>query len=431
MFLRGEMSAEAFIGAALSHLMDECPECRQRWHEIASIERYHGTSDLAGRRLAAAEDATGCEEIEQHESRLAALRKERRQARRDIQHLLTLEPQARRKRIENARTRFRSKVFVELLLKKARLQVRQDARTSADLAALVPVAIHWMAGMVDPDWAFRMTCLATAVEANGLRIGGDLPRADRLFQRLKKRLSRRPALGSADLADVLSLEASLRFDQRQYDDTERLLNQAILHHRLADNVHGMAKAVILLGHVHFDRTELQQARRCYAEVTEMLDAEEEPFLAQCAVTGEVHALCGLESFDAAEGLLNHHRYLYEDKDRYHFSLLRNLEGQIAVGRMNWTVAEAAFLDCRDGYLEIGRDHDATLACLDIAAALLQQGKTAEVTQMATEVLEIFRARGADQEALSALILIQEAAASRTLTAAILGKVRRRLESHSG
>jgi len=432
MFLQGELAGEAFLSAALSHLLDECDECRQVWEQISLMKEAPHTVSVShhGAKSDNRAGIPGHEELAEQEVRLKEFRKERRSARRDVKELLQLAPDARRARIENARSRFRSQVFVELLLEEARIQVRQDVKTSIDLASLVPVAVHWMAGAVAPDWAFRITCMASAVKANAVRISGEMAVADQCFSDLRRRIRRNPVLRSADLAEITTGEAALRYEQRKYDDAERLLDKAILHHRLAGNTRGLAQALILQGQVHSARQVFDQANRCYAKVVALLEPEEEPFLVQCAVTGQVNCLCGLGDYDGAEELLDAHRGLYQGNDRYRTAALRGLEGEIAIGRGLWATAAASYTECRDGCLEIGRDHDATIACLQIARAMLEQGQIEQVLTMATEVLEIFRARGAEQEALSALILIQEAAASRTLTAAILNKVRRQLEAHA-
>lgn len=431
MFLQGELAGEALVNAALSHLMDECDECRQVWEQMVAMTSSAQTAS-AGRLDGHSHDRarTGHEEVAEQESRLTELRKKRRNARQDVTSLLRMAPESRRSKIENARTRFRSRLFVEMLLEEARNRVRQDARDSADLAALVPVAVHWMAGKVEPDWAFRVTSLATAIEANALRIAGELAAADQLFHDLARRIRRNPTLNSGDLAEITTKKAALRSEQRQYDEAERLLDKAILHHRLAGNTQGLAQALILLGQVHSATEAFDRANRCYAKVIAMLDPDEEPFLVQCAVTGQVNGLCDLKSFDQAEALLEAHRDLYEGHGSYPCAVLRGMEGEIASGRGLWHSAEVAHTEAKAAFLEIGREHDATLACLHVARAMMEQGKIDQVTKMATEVLEIFRARGAEQEALSALILIQEAAASRTLTTAILRQARKRLESGS-
>lgn len=58
-----------------------------------------------------------------------------------------------------------------------------------------------------------------------------------------------------------------------------------------------------------------------------------------------------------------------------------------------------------------REHwyDYALACLDRAVLLLEQGRTAEVKQLAEEMLPLFASRAVRGPALAALVLFQRAA----------------------
>lgn len=356
------------------------------------------------------------------------LRQARRKARRDLRSLLEHPVETRRSTIENARTRYRSPAFVEILVEESRRLVRHDPRAAEGLAALVPVAIHWMTGEVDPTWAIQLRALAMAQEANALRVAGSLAAADRRFADLRCHLTDHPPLCSADLGQLASLEASLRYDQRRYPEASRLLDRAIFHYRLAQDSQGMARVLIQKGHLDFDEGRLDEAQAAYSHGLSLLDPEIDSFLVQASVTGQVNTFCELEAFETAAALLEAHRGLYADRDLYTSAVARGLEGRIAMGRGQWEVAESAFSDCRDSYLAVGREHDATLACLDLAHSLLEQGKSSQVTLMAAEILEIFRARGTDPETLSALLLIHRAAASQTLTKALLTKTYRRLKA---
>ncbi len=389
------------------------------------FEDVAGFSEIAGSGLSEGAprteaSATGGVSTEEQD-------KQARRARRDLESLLAVPGAQRREAIERARSRYRSPTFVELLLEESRRAIRHDAKEALNLASLVPVAIQCMAEDTNPHWAFKIQALAAAHEANALRILGDLEGADRQIQDLRRRLARSPMLSSSELGEIANIEAALRFVQRRYAEAEVLVDRAARHYRLAENVRGLAQALIQKGNLYFHQGRFPAALTTYSEASPLLDPEEEPFLAECIVTGRVLTNCELGEFDDAQELLMTNRSLYESRDAYGTTQFRGLQGRIALGLEQWHDAEIAYSDCRDGHLATGRFHDATLASLDVARAMLQQGKLAEVTTMAAEILEIFKARGAEQEVLGAMVLIQEAAASRSLSLTLLAKARKRLE----
>lgn len=415
MVQRGELPAEVFVRAVYEHLMETCEGCRHTWDR-------HMEHALPPTTTATTAPTT-LGKISTQETRLSELKKERRQARRDLRMLLAVPLEQRQKKIENARSRFRSQTFVELLAEESRRLVRKDPQGAKNLASLVPVAIHWMAGGVDPAWATRMTALASAYQANSLRVVGDLRSADRQFSALHRRLQSQPIDHSATLAEITSLEAALRHDQRRYSQGQDLLDRTVLLYRLACDPKGVARSHIQKGNLSFAQSQFDQAVENYELAASALDPKDDPFLYQCTVTGQVNACCELEQFETAAALLAEHRDLYDASEDFTAYLARGMDGRIAVGLERWVEAETAYAECRDGYLALGREHDATLACLDLMQVLLAQGKIRQLTEMAMEVLEIFRARGASQEALSTLLLVRKAAAAQTLTMAWLSEVR--------
>jgi len=73
-------------------------------------------------------------------------------------------------------------------------------------------------------------------------------------------------------------------------------------------------------------------------------------------------------------------------------------------------------------------YDAALVTLELAVLLAEQGRTAEVKELAGETAAIFKAQGVERERLGALVLFRQAADAERLTAALarqlLGEFRR-------
>jgi tetratricopeptide (TPR) repeat protein len=102
--------------------------------------------------------------------------------------------------------------------------------------------------------------------------------------------------------------------------------------------------------------------------------------------------------------------------------LRWAEGRIAAGLGEAGRAEEAFQEVRRALVEQGIGYDAALYA--------RQGRTAEMKELAGEMLPIFQAADVHREALAALAVFQQAAAREAATlelveevAAFLGRAR--------
>lgn len=68
-----------------------------------------------------------------------------------------------------------------------------------------------------------------------------------------------------------------------------------------------------------------------------------------------------------------------------------------------------------------------LASLDLAHVYLAQGRTAELRDLATELVAAFEARGVQRDALAALLMLRDAVAAETVSEELLATVRKRVE----
>ncbi|HMB55130.1 MAG TPA: hypothetical protein VKU40_17560 [Thermoanaerobaculia bacterium] len=94
---------------------------------------------------------------------LSRMREAGREARKDLARLRKLPREDWPHRVANARTRFRSRAFAQLLLAEGRRLLPRDPATTADLAALVPVALAWTGARPDLGWAMETIAQATAL----------------------------------------------------------------------------------------------------------------------------------------------------------------------------------------------------------------------------------------------------------------------------
>lgn len=436
---QGGLSASALARLIHDHILSSCPHCREEWERLQESRpevRALLSRVEAPRRPAAPEDpaperaryATAFSAAaRQLEEDARALRKDRRRARRQLRLLLDTPPDERHDRIFSARTRFRSRAFAEILLQEARQQVRNAPGEAENLASLVPVVLHWTPGAHGTPWAAALEAQSRAHVANALRVTGDLPTADRHFAELRRDLAATPIEDAEANAEIASLEASLRIDQRRFKEAGELLDLAKLLYEHADLDVGQARVLIQRANVYRHLSDPSAALDCLNQASSILEVDEQAFLYLCAITSQALCLTALDRHQEAWELLEANMGAYENSDEPWVPVsLRDLQGRILTGLGRYAEAEESYISCCEGALILGRHYDAALACLDLAEVYLQQGRSSEVTEMAAGLVSAFRARNVSREALAALIMLQQAASEERVTHQVLKGIRRRV-----
>lgn len=419
------------------HLLESCPVCRQAWERLAGDQdalRKLLAEVPPGSREAAADDGVPSRYLSAFgqaarrlEEETRRLRRERRRARRHLRLLLEVAPEDRVERIETARSRYRSRAFAELLIEECRERVRNEPREAENLASLVPTVLHWTPGAAEHEWAQVLRRRAAAHRANALRVAGDLPQADRLFATLRRDLAAAPLTDASALAEMTSLEASLRIDQRRFTEAEELLDRAALLYERGREPKGKAKVLIKQANLLQDQGESGEALLRLQSASHLLD-EEDSFLYLCTVTERALCLCNLEKFDEVEALLAENVGLFEESsDPFAGTLFRGLQGRAYLGQKRYDKAEEALSACRDGYLSMERAYDAALASLDLAFVYLAQGRDKELQQLAGELLQIFRSRRVPERVIATLQLFSKAVTREELSRKLLRDIRARLQ----
>jgi hypothetical protein len=77
---------------------------------------------------------------------------------------------------------------------------------------------------------------------------------------------------------------------------------------------------------------------------------------------------------------------------------------------------------RQTFLEEGNAFDAALAALDLSISHVQEGKTAEVRELADEMVTVFLDLEVSREPMAAVLLFQEAARRDAVTAELAREV---------
>ncbi len=327
--------------------------------------------------------------------------------------LLGLSPDERMGRIDRARGRFHSPVLVRLLLEESRGCIPgrpTEAFHFADLARGIANRNPRM-----PEY-FDLYVLATAFQANACRVGNDRRRADELFSMARQVMAEHGVTDPAVVARVDDLIGSLRKDQRRFAEAERLLQRAAMQFGLIGASEDGARTLIKLGDTYAASGSFERAIETSRSALNLLGPEADLKLHIAGHYNLTLQLVEAGRFEEAAELLEEDEGLYGKVQEPWLQLrLIWLRGDLAAGQKDLAAAERAYRQTRDGFISLGIGYDAAIVSLDLAALCLRQGRTADVRQIAEEMLPIFQAQDVHREALAALALFQEAARKDQLT----------------
>lgn len=352
-----------------------------------------------------------------------ALAEERRDAPAVIAELEAQPPSRRLLLVRNSR-RYQSWSVCQRLIDTSHALAKDDPQQSLGLAQLsTEVADRLDVEHYGPAQVRDMKAAAWSQYANAQRVMSDLRQAEEAFGIAEHFL----AGGSGDLlalARLFDLKASLRRAQRQFADSEALLEAAIdLYRQLRDPRHEGA-ALIKLAGVKARQGELKRAIDLVQLGIGLLDPVAEHRLINMARGNLIVYLADAGRYLEAQALLSRARRAQaQDGERMVLLRLRWVEGKIAAGLGQHAQAERAFSDARQGFIDLGVGYDAALVSLELADLYARQGRAAEMKQLAIEMIPIFRSRDVHREALAALLVLRQAIEAEVATAAVIGDVR--------
>lgn len=273
-----------------------------------------------------------------------------------------------------------------------------------------------------------LRCEAWTALANAQRVIGDHHRADRSFARATAYLS--VGKGSTSLAaDLHRKRATLRAEQRRFDEAETDLREAASLSNRAGDKEAAARCQFILGWIYSLRGAIEQAFFAVAKALRTVDPEATPelyfqglhrqaqYLSELGRSAQALALSGsLEhAYAAFGGGVVQLRGLW-------------LRGKIHSDLHEWAVAAAYFERVRDSFLNRGMLYDAALAGLDLALAYSELGRRDDVRKLAEEMYDVFTAQQIPREASAALLLFADSALARKADAAFIREIGRQLEA---
>jgi diguanylate cyclase (GGDEF)-like protein len=292
---------------------------------------------------------------------------------------------------------------------KAAPRSADGALEHADLAVEISRLV-----LVDDLFRRRLQGYAEAHLGNALRVHGDLARADETFSHALS-LWKAGAPGDPELlneARVLGLQASLRIDQRRLVEALDLLAQALAVDRQEETRYlliNRARVLEQLGDYESAIATLRQAAL-------LIDAGEEPRQLCVLRFNLLGNLCHLQRFGEAEALLPEVRVLAQRLGQ-ELDLLRTLwlEGWVAAGLGRRPQAMAILEQVSREFAAREIPFDAALASSELAILYLEEGRTAEVREVAHELAAILKVQELPREALTALTSFCRSAKKETAT----------------
>ena len=433
----GSLTPHAPELAVHEHLLSVCPECREAWRDLGPVLQNVIRRQLANlppeavpRGEPDADDLSAASEsLMALHDRVTGLRRLRRQAKKELSELRTASPAHRPSKVDRAYRRFRSRVLAELLLAESRAVLADSPAEAASFASLVPLTLAWARGPRAREWAAPLLARAAAIEANALRVDGDVAATDRCFTNLRRFVVESALSDSATHGELATFEAAFRIDQGRPDQAEHLLERAVLAYDHAGDVRGLAMAEILLARLLASRRRPDEVLRLLDGPAFELPADLDARLVVGAIAARVDALCALGRPVEARDLLRRHLDAFEAGDCPSTAArLRRLQGRIALTSGELDEAEELFRSAMDGMLVAGRPHDAARAALDLAETLLARSDPAtSLAQVAGRLVSDYRQSDVDGDALAVLKLLAQASSAGKLTPTVLARLHRKLD----
>lgn len=414
-----------------------CPSCRE---QVETTEQGRAvTADLLARLGNEAPVENPVAESHTYESAIAkslemlaerqeSLEREREQAPFLYADLVRHPPARQQVLVRNTR-RYQSWGLAQHLIERCSQAWSTDPRHAEDLATLaLAIAEQFEPPLYQAPILNDLLGRCWVHIGNCRRLATDLQGAEEAFDRAGELL----AAGTEDPVEwalYLQRRATLHLYQRRLDEVEPLLRRAIASFRRVGDPHLAGRAMVVLANLHRERCDPERAISTLQGAMKLLDLEREPRLALGTAHNLIQYLADAGRFMEARALFGKSRELYE---LYADPLLRQkrvwVQGIIAGGLGQEQQAEACLERARSGFVAQGLSAQAAAVSLDLAEVYARQGRSAEIRQVAEEVLPIFQALDIEREALAAVLLFREAAAAEQVTVALMREVTHRMRA---
>lgn len=403
-----------------------CTTCRRRLQSLLRQRSCPATKRLAGllqwpRNPCDYEPALqGTEQFLQDRGRIMA--KERTEAPGLFVELTRYPAEQRTLLIQNS-TRFRTWGVFELLVERSLETGILNPRSAEDLGFL---ALH-LSNYLDPDrygtdLIEDLRARAWAHIGNARRVKSDLQGSHEAFAEAHCHLKQ----GTKDVLEravLIDLEASLRRDQRRFEEAFRLLRRAVAMFIQNGQRHRAGRSLLKMDDVYHQLGEPEKGIPFLYQALELIDPEEEPRLLLCARHNLIDDLAESGRYLEAQRNYREARPLYRNfTDAWTQNRRKWVKGKISRGLGQLDQAESLFLAARQGFIEEGIPYDTALVSLDLALLYARQRRSADLKRLAEEMVPIFSSLHIHREALAALAFLKQAAEAEHATVDLVSRV---------
>jgi tetratricopeptide (TPR) repeat protein len=387
-----------------------CARCRRRLETLrkrTATSAYDAALTINARRL---------QEMQ------AAYAKEREAAAGLVAELLKHPAERQRVLIRN-HPRFQTWGVFERLLASSNEEVTRHPQWSEEMARLaLNLSEHLDASHYGAESIEDLRARAWAYIGNAHRVRFELQEAHAALDRALVHL-RRGTREPWELAIWLDLKASLLRAQRRFDEAMRLLNRALVLFLAVGDRHRAGRTLISMENVLQRAGQPEKGIPLLYQALELIDPAQEPRVLLIVKHNLIDDLTEVGRYMEAQGLLAQARSLYRNFDEPWIRYRRCwIEGKIARGLEQPEKAEELLLSARAGFQEQNAAYEISLVSLELAGLYAEQGRTAEMKQLAEEMVPIFSSRQIHREALAALALWCQAVQTETAGAELAAQV---------
>jgi tetratricopeptide (TPR) repeat protein len=319
-------------------------------------------------------------------------------------------------------------VHVEVLLQRAfEARYRSPSRMLDDTDRAVYVAERLEKTPYGPGFLADLRARAWAEHANAYRVNEFYGSAAKAFQQARTMLEQ----GTGDLlleAHIDDLEASLYKDLRWFDKACALHDEAYGTYRKLGERHLSGRALIKKGITLGLMGKPKVGVRCLRRGIALLSPDRDPNLLLAAQHDLVIALVNAGDLHEAVRLLVQSglREKLAD-DPLKRIRLRWVEGTILAYQKRWAEAGQIYGEVRAQFREQKLEYVATMAGVDEAIMLLQQGKMKEAHLLAYDLMVVFRTQiyqeGVHEEPYKAIVFLSDTCRLKLATVTMAGAVR--------
>lgn len=338
------------------------------------------------------------------QEKVAAARREAE----EVVPVLLQAPKEERRELVEVFPEYQGWAVAEKLAHESERRAAHDAGEALEVAEL---ALFVAGHLADEGLQAAAQGYCWVYAGNARRVGNDFDGSDVAFGRAWERWRAGSEAGRALFAEwrMLDREASLRRAQQRFADSLDLLEQA--RKLVEPDDHAVSRIFLNKEHVFEQMGGFAAALATLDEAAPRIEATGDPRLRFLLRHKTVNNLSYLERYAEAADLLPEVRELALQQPRADLDWTRVLwvDARIEAGQGSRAEGMGKLEQVRSEFTARKLPYDAALASLELAVLLLEEGRTAEVRELAAAMAWIFQARRIRREALAALRLFCDAA----------------------